>query len=347
MWTRKNLFPTLAVVLLIAIVATLATVVRAQSGSDMKASEGSATKVEEGSASSDTIATVNGTAIEKVAFDREMARVSQQMATIGRPIPHEQMAQLKTDIVDNLIDGELLYQESQKENIVVDDATVDEHIATLKKQFPSEEKFKETIQGMNISEDEIRTDYKRGRSIELLLEGKVVKDVSLPDGAAKIYYDENPTFFKQPGQVQASHILIKVEAGADEAVKAEARKQIEDIQQKIKDGGDFAELAKEFSEGPSNVNGGDLGLFGRGQMVPPFEEAAFAMEPGQVSDVVETRFGYHLIKLADKKDDSTAPFEDVEERLMQYLKQQETQKQVGAYIETLKESATVERFPVQ
>ena len=108
---------------------------------------------------------------------------------------------------------------------------------------------------------------------------------------------------KKPEQVKASHILVKVDAGADEAKKAEARKKIQEIQQKVKAGGDFEALATENSDCPSKAKGGDLGFFERGQMVKPFEEAAFALKPGEVSGIVETQFGYHIIKVQEKKDE--------------------------------------------
>ena len=109
-------------------------------------------------------------------------------------------------------------------------------------------------------------------------------------------------------------------------------------------GEEFAVLAKEFSEGPSSANGGDLGNFRRGQMVKPFEEAVFTLRPGEVSDIVETEFGYHLIKVIDKKPETTIAYEDIKDRLEQHLKQEKVQREVSLYVEKLKEKAKVERF---
>jgi peptidyl-prolyl cis-trans isomerase C len=156
-----------------------------------------------------------------------------------------------------------------------------------------------------------------------------------------------PGLFKQPEQVRASHILIKVEPQADESQKAAARKKIQKIQQRLQKGEDFAALAEEFSQCPSSAKGGDLGYFRRGQMVKPFEEAAFALKPGEVSDVVETKFGYHLIKVIEKKSETTIAFEDIKDRLEQYLKQEKVQKEVSLYAQKLKEKAKVERFLTQ
>ena len=106
-------------------------------------------------------------------------------------------------------------------------------------------------------------------------------------------------------------------------------------------------MAKEFSQGPSGPGGGDLGYFGHGQMVKPFEEAAFALESGAVSDIVETKFGYHLIKVVDKRGGDKAAYEDIKDRLAQYLKQQKLQEEVELYVKKLKEEAEVERFVTQ
>jgi peptidyl-prolyl cis-trans isomerase C len=116
------------------------------------------------------------------------------------------------------------------------------------------------------------------------------------------------------------------------------------IRRRLLKGEDFVTLAREFSEGPSKVKGGDLGYFGRGQMVKPFEDAAFALKIGELSDVVETRFGYHLIKVTGKNPETTIAYVDIKVRLQQYLKDEKVQQEVTVYVEELKTKAKVERF---
>ena len=179
------------------------------------------------------------------------------------------------------------------------------------------------------------------------MDREIVQKITVTDKEIRTYYDSNLDRFKQSEQVKASHILIPVDPKADDAEKAKARKQIETIQKKVKKGEDFEALAKEHSGCPSNTKGGDLGYFGQGQMVKPFEEAAFALEPGQVSDIVETRFGYHLIKVTDKKPAMTVPFEEVKEGISGHLKQQQVRAKVLAYVEDLRGKAKVETFLVE
>ena len=197
---------------------------------------------------------------------------------------------------------------------------------------------------MNLTEAEVREQIQRGIAIRELIDKKFANKIVITEEETKDYYTDNPQLFKKPAQVKASHILIKVEPTADDAKKAAAGKKIEEIQQKLKEGGEFAELAKEYSEGPSSTKGGDLGYFQRGQMVKAFEDTAFSMKADEVSGRVETRFGYHLIKVYDKKPAQTLAYADVKNKIAQRLKQEKVEKDATRYVETLKKDAKVEKL---
>ncbi len=197
---------------------------------------------------------------------------------------------------------------------------------------------------MKISEADVKTQIERGMLIQELIDTQIAEKVVIPEKEVKGYYDSHPDSFKQPEQVRASHILMKIDPQADASQKAAGRKKLEELRQRLVKGEDFVSLAREFSEGPSSVKGGDLGYFGRGQMVKPFEDAAFALNVGELSDVVETRFGYHLIKVTGKKPETVVAYADIKERLQQYLKDEKVQQEVSAYVEDLKTKAKVERF---
>ena len=291
----------------------------------------------------DAVALVNGVPIPRERFEQEEARATQRFASQGQPVP-EQMTQLIQErVLDYLIGEELLYQECVKQGIATPDERVEEEIAKAKERFGSEEKFQEALAQMNVTEDTLRANIKRGLTIQQLVQKEVLDKIEVTDEEIKTFYDENQKLFTKKEQVQASHILIKVNADADEATKAEARAKIDKAAQRVKNGEDFATVAKEVSEGPSNTKGGDLGYFQRGQMVKPFEDAAFGLEPGQVSDVVETSFGYHIIKVFDKKPESTATFEEVKPQIAEYLQKEKSQTAIQAYIDKLKETAQIEK----
>lgn len=290
------------------------------------------------------VATVNGIVITQDLFDKEMARVSSQFARSGRPLSDAQSVSIKQRVLETLINRELLYQESQQKGIKVEDNEVNGQFDIVKKRFPDEEQYKAALQKMNITEAELKSQIREGMAIQQFVDNYLVQEITVSEAEVMGFYQDNPDMFKQPEQIKASHILIKVDAQADETAKGQANKKIMKIQKQLKAGQDFASLATEFSEGPSNVNGGDLGYFSRGQMVKPFEDAAFKLKSGEVSDIVETRFGYHLIKVVDKKPESVVSYEKVKDKITQYLEQDKKGKAVKADIEKLRQKAVIERF---
>jgi peptidyl-prolyl cis-trans isomerase D len=150
--------------------------------------------------------------------------------------------------------------------------------------------------------------------------------VKVPEGDVRRAYDDNIDQYSTPEQIRASHILLKTEGKDDAAVKA----KIDDILKQAKAGADFGELAKKYSEDESNAkNGGDLDYFGHGKMVPEFDAVAFTLQPGQISDVVKTQFGYHIIKLTDKKPGTTRSFDELRQQLTDQLSYERAQSQAA------------------
>ncbi len=290
------------------------------------------------------VASVNGVVISQQKFDSAMRGVEAQFSRTGRSPSTSELAQVKKGVLNNLIAGELLYQESKSQGIKPDPKASDERFEAMKKQFPSEDQFKTWLSSVNLSEATLRTQIERDQAIRQLIETKFAQKITVSDEEIKAYYDNNLNSFKKPAQVRASHILIKVEPQAEESQKTEARKKLEMIQGKLKKGEEFDALAKEYSEGPSSTKGGDLGYFGRKQMVKPFEDAAFALNPGEVSGIVETQFGYHLIKVADKTNETTVSYDEIKDRIRDFLKQEKLRKEMGPYIESLRSKAKVEVF---
>jgi peptidyl-prolyl cis-trans isomerase C len=301
------------------------------SASEKKASDGKA-------------AVVNGTVITQEDLDRELSVIQQRLLSEGKVLNESQLLDTKKRVLEGLINVELLYQEAQMQGAKVSDEAINAQLDTVKSRFPNEDEFKSSLSKMNLTEAELITQIKRALTVQQFIDKKFVQKATVSDKETRAYYDANQAAFKQPEQVKASHILIKVGPQADEPQKAAARKKIEEIQQRVQKGEDFAALAKEFSEGPSNAKGGDLGYFRKGQMMKPFEEAAFALKPDEVSDIVETSFGYHLIKLVDKKPESTITYEDIKDKIQAYLKQKKVREQVDLYVADFRGKAKVEQF---
>ncbi len=318
--------------------------------------------------STDKIAVVNGSVIRKNKFDSELKQFRQRAK--GQKVSEAQIGEIKKKILEKLIDNELLYQESQNKGIKVNEEKVSMRLASVKQKFPSPTEFEKALKEMNVSESDIKSKIERGIAIQELIDSQVTDKIVVSEEETKEFYDSHKEFFKEPEQVKASHILIMTsdpkgsakkagakKAGAkkadakkadakkdEEKKKAEAKKKIEMIQKKVKKDEDFAALAKEFSECPSSNNGGDLGFFKRGQMVKPFEDVAFALKPNEISDIVETRFGYHLIKVTEKKTEKITVYDDAKEKISKHLKQEKTQAKVKEYIESIRKSAKIETF---
>jgi peptidyl-prolyl cis-trans isomerase C len=298
----------------------------------------------EKNAPGDKVAVVNGVIISKDTYDRELDFFARRAAVQGQALPDEKMAQMKNQVLESLIDRELLFQESKKEGIEVKAEAVSDQLQKIEQKYPNKEEFKKLLSEMGLTESDVQSQIARGMAIQQLIDKEVTEKIMVSDEETRSFYDKNPQLFQQPEQVKASHILIKVAPDAPDDQKAEARRKIEAVQQKVRKGEDFATLAKTYSEGPSGPRGGDLGYFRRGQMVKPFEEAAFSLKPSETSEIVETRFGYHLIKVEDKKPAKKMTYAEVKDRLNDHLKKQKAQSEADAYIETLRKDAEIEKF---
>lgn len=292
----------------------------------------------------DSAAIVNGVSIPRSEFERELNQYQQRMTMQGQMVGDSQLKELKDSILDTLIGRELLYQESKKNNIKVESQAIDDELSRMKKMFSDETSFTSALSQMGFSEQSLKSQIEKGLMVQKLVEKECAEKINISEKESKEFYDNHPEMFKQPEQVKASHILVKTEAGADQAAKEAAHKKIESIQKQLKEGKEFADLAKEYSDCPSKEKGGDLGYFRRGEMVKPFEDTAFSIAPGVVSDIVETTFGYHLIKVTDKKPEQVISYDSVKEKLTQYLKNEKMQHAVEEYVKKLKEKATIQKF---
>lgn len=261
-----------------------------------------------GGASKETVATVNGVNISK-------DRLYDELVLAGG-----------ATTLDNLITQELIAQEAKAKSITVTDADVDSEIELIKKGFPSEEEFTATLAQYNMTLETLKKDTKVNLTIRKILEPKT--DVTAEE--IQQFYDANKATLGTPEEIQASHILVATKEEADEILAA------------LKKGDDFAAIAKEKSTDPgSKDKGGDLGFFGRGAMVPEFEAAAFALKVNEISAVVQTEHGFHIIKKTAEKAAVVPTFEEKKEEIKKQLIATEANELSQAWMTEIRAKAKI------
>jgi peptidyl-prolyl cis-trans isomerase C len=287
----------------------------------------------------EVIARVNGEAVKKEDFERMIHTIE---ARAGQPIPAERRDEILRGALDQLITYTLLSQESRTRGVKVDDAEIDAKMTQLRGQFPTQQAFDAALKERGMTVDSLKKDARVDLSVSKLMDAEVATLPGPSDADAKDFYDKNPDKFKEDEQVRASHILVRVDEKADGPAKQKARAEIDAVLKQAKAGADFGKLAQEHSQDGSAAQGGDLNYFSKGQMVPAFDKVAFALKPGQISDVVTTQFGYHIIKVIDHKAARTVPFEEAAHKIKDYLGGQKKQAHADAFIEGLKKKSKIE-----
>jgi peptidyl-prolyl cis-trans isomerase C len=304
-----------------------------------------AQKAEQQISTAGKAAIVNGVVIQEEEVKQGLLYHQQRvLATTGQVIRPDMMMEARKMVLEDLIERELLYQQSRKKGIVVEDAQVAEQFDRLKKQYPDEQAFKESMAEGHLSEEAVKSRIKMRLAVQKFVENEFFGNLDVSEGDAKSFYEGNPQYFTQPEGVRVSEILIKIDPKGDAAKKQEGRKKLEDIQKRLQKGEDFTALAKEYSQSATGAQGGDLGFVPKGRMPKALDDAAFSLKPGEVSGVVETEMGFQLIKVHEKTPARVVPFNDVEERIRQHLANQKLKQKVDDYLNELKKIAKIERI---
>lgn len=289
----------------------------------------------------DPIATVDGQEIKAAEIDKAIEGMLAQRGGSMKDVPEAMKPALYRNVVDGVIAEKLVTREAAK--IEVTDADVTAEFDKFKKQFPDEKTFEEQLKGQGQTSEGIKKEIHRYLQQNRWMDEKVKGKVDVTDAEMEAFYKENPDQFKQPEQVRASHILVKVEQGAKEdevKAKSEAANKILD---RVKKGEEFAKVASEVSEDPgSKERGGDLDFFVREQMVPQFSDAAFKLKKGEVSpEPVRSDFGFHIIKVTDRKDAGDVTLAEAKPQLIPFLQGRKKQAEIGKILRELRESAKI------
>jgi peptidyl-prolyl cis-trans isomerase C len=318
-----------------------------------------------------TVATVNAQAIMLSEFEKNATPILEQFKKTSPTVEQtpERIKDIKKRILDQMIDDRLLVEEAKKKNIRVSQLEVDDGVKKVRTRFATEDEFKKELDQQGMTNDEFRKHIQEQLATIKLIDQEVKAKTTPPsDDEIKELFDTLDAIIRDkpiPGshtpseveelkalakavqrrfdeRVRARHILIRVPPGASQSDKDAALKKIKDVQARLKKGEDFAELARKYSEDPgSKDRGGDLGYFSRGDMVPAFDKAAFALDVGQTSDIVSTDFGYHIIQVQEKKAATKMSLDEIKDDLRDYLFQQRGAKRFESYVKDLRSKADI------
>jgi peptidyl-prolyl cis-trans isomerase C len=291
------------------------------------------------------VARVNGMEIKRKELDIAVRALIMQMARQNRSLPPSQTATMDQDVLEQLIGRELLLQEGNKHIPADLEKQVAEQVDQTKAQLGGEEEFKAKLAESGLTAEGYTRNVREGFIVRAAIQAFVDKEVKIAPEEVKAFYDKNPDQFKQPELVRASHILIQCASDASDEVKKEKLVQIEAVRALVKGGEKFADVARKVSEDPGTARtGGDLGFFARGRMVPEFDTAAFSLKTNEISPVITTQYGYHVLVVTDRKPAGTMPFDKVKTELTEFLKQQKGAEVARNHVAELRRAAKVEIF---
>lgn len=292
------------------------------------------------------VAKGKGLEVKRNELDSEVINGKAMYASRGTPAP----AELETQALRGLIIKQLILKKATAEDLAKGKTAFDENLAKLKKNSGlSEDEFKQKLNQqllvLGLTKDQWEKQNAEQATIPIVLQREL--KIKVTDEDVKKFYDDNPAKFEEPEMVRAAHILLMTQDSStqeplSEDKKQAKHKQIEDLLKRARGGEDFAELAKKYSEDPGSKEKGGEYTFPRGRMVPEFETAAFSLKTNEVSDVVTTQYGYHIIKLYEKIPAKKVELSTVKDEIKDYLTQTQIQKDFAPFAKTLIKDANVE-----
>lgn len=292
------------------------------------------------------VAKGDGFEIKQNALDDSLVTIRASAAGKGSDISPQTMERLEREVLRRLINIALLMQLATDDDRAKGKEEADKRIQLLTERAGSDEAMERQLKAVGLTPDRLRAKLVEEATAEAVLERKL--NIQITDEQVKEYYDENPARFEKPEMVRAAHILLSTRDPVTHQelspeAKEEKLRKIQSLLKRARQGEDFAELAVQYSEDPGSKDKGGEYTFPRGRMVPEFEAVAFSLAPGQISDVVTTAFGYHIIKVYEKIPATTVPLDDsVKTNVRDFLKNRELQKQMGSFMDALMKEKHVE-----
>lgn len=290
--------------------------------------------------SADVVAVVNGAPIHASDLDAAMNTLV-PLSSYHQNLKPQKVDELRTQALDGLIDEELRYQEAVRLKVHVAEGDVDLALARAKKSYKDEQEFERQRKASGATLPQIRASILRALLIARVSEQEVGNRCRVTEPQAAAFYHDNPARFVLPEQVRVSLITIGVDPSAAPPEWERARQKARDVAQRIAGGAPFDAIAREFSSDESRGKGGDLGFVHRGQLIDEFERALRDLKPGAVSPVVQTIFGFHLLRLVDVRPAAQKTFADVKATIVRDLTETRCAEQAAAWSKRLRSAARI------
>jgi len=290
---------------------------------------------------SEMAAKVNGEAITKAEFQSQVDRNMERYRGTNHELPPSIETRIRESVLRRMIDDKMIELKAKELGAGVTKEELDEKFQEYKGRFRTDQAFQDYLKRSKNTEANMRDDLERNMLRDRVVE-KLSGAIDVTDEEVAKYFDENKQRFVEREQVKASRILLRTPPTMPEAEKNAAKKRAKELRAKAVGGSDFAELAKESSNGPEASRGGDLGWFARGRMPPEFDNVVFNMEANSVSDVVETKMGLEIIKLWDKKAEHQRPIEEVKENIKNSLLARKRNEKRRSILQDLKAGAKID-----
>jgi len=281
---------------------------------------------------------VNDEAISTWEVGLLVPQIQNEMAALGQD-PNS--SELIGRSVQRAIDSLLLAQEARTFGIEPDMARVDEKMDALAEGAGGYAALEAELITSGVTFDQLKATVIQADIVRTLVETRIVPGIEISDEDVQAFYDENPDLFKRVDKIHCRHILFVVDPDADDETREAARKKAVLAHARALSGENFAALAFELSEGPNAARGGDLGFTARGQMVESFDEVVWGLEPGEISEVVESRLGFHVIKVEEFVPGEVIPLDEARQLIIQMLRQQRTGMALGNHVAELRDAAEI------
>ena len=288
------------------------------------------------------VARVNGRELTRAELLQEAQGAYSQLRQMGQEVVADRL--FYQQALQQLIAAQLIAQEARARGVAATTDEINQSLLQARAAAPSEEAFQEALKNQGTTEEQLRERFARDISRGHYVDAEIAPKVNIGDEEMRLFYDQNVERFRQPERVRVRHILIVAERDATADEKAVARGKAVALLERAKQGEDFAALAYEHSEDSSKTQGGELPWLVRGQTLPAFESTAFALAPGEISNLVETPVGFHIVKGIDTQASRIASFDEAKETIGQVLSSQKVQGLLLEQVDEFLARAEVETF---